>query len=101
MKVPALIMAGGRGKRIGMSVEKPLLQLLGKPLIDWVVGAVKSAHQVSEFYVVTSENTPETEKKCIRDKLKVVKTNAKGYHDDLKQALDKTANSFASFNCFV
>ena len=40
MKVPALIMAGGKGKRIGLPVEKPLLPFLGKPLIDWVAEAV-------------------------------------------------------------
>jgi adenosylcobinamide-phosphate guanylyltransferase len=62
MKVPALIMAGGKGKRMRLPVEKPLLPFLGKPLIDWVVEAVESAEKVSEFYVVTSGNTPETEK---------------------------------------
>jgi adenosylcobinamide-phosphate guanylyltransferase len=89
-RIPALIMAGGRGQRMGTTVEKPLLQLTGRPLIEWVVGAVKSANLVSELFVVTSENTPETEKKCIQDNLKIVKTSAKGYHDDLKQALEKT-----------
>jgi GTP:adenosylcobinamide-phosphate guanylyltransferase len=42
MKVPALIMAGGKGKRMGLPVEKPLLPFLGKPLIDWVAKAVES-----------------------------------------------------------
>ena len=87
MKVPALIMAGGKGKRMGLPVEKPLLPFLGKPLIDWVVEAVESAEKVSEFYVVTSENTPETEKRCRNRGWRVLRTNAKGYHDDLKQAV--------------
>ena len=29
MKVPALIMAGGKGSRMGLPVEKPLLPFLG------------------------------------------------------------------------
>jgi adenosylcobinamide-phosphate guanylyltransferase len=87
MKVPALIMAGGKGKRMGLPVEKPLLPFLGKPLIDWVVGAVASAEKVSEFYVVTSGNTPETEKRCRSMGWKVLRTDAKGYHSDLKQAV--------------
>jgi adenosylcobinamide-phosphate guanylyltransferase len=87
MKVPALIMAGGKGKRMGLPVEKPLLPFLGKPLLDWVVKAVASAEKVSEFYVVTSENTPETEKHCRSKVWKVLRTDAKGYHDDLKQAV--------------
>src|SRR3989304_1816548 len=87
MKVPVLIMAGGKGKRMGLQVEKPLLPFLGKPLIEWVVEAVVSGEKVSEFYVVTSENTPETEKRCRGKGWKVLRTAAKGYHDDLKQAV--------------
>jgi len=87
MKVPALIMAGGKGKRMGLTVEKPLLSFLGKPLLDWVVAAVASAEKVSEFYVVTSANTPETEKRCRSKGWKFLRTDAKGYHSDLKQAV--------------
>ena len=87
MKVPALIMAGGKGKRMGLPVEKPLLPFLGKPLVDWVAEAVADAGKVSEFYVVTSANTPETETHCLSKGWKVLRTDAKGYHDDLKQAV--------------
>jgi adenosylcobinamide-phosphate guanylyltransferase len=87
MRIPALIMAGGKGTRIGLTIEKPLLTFLGKPLIDWVVEAVKSAEKVSEFYVVTSKNALETERKCLRNRLKVIRTDGKSYHDDLKQAI--------------
>jgi uncharacterized protein (TIGR00454 family) len=89
MKVPALIMAGGKGERMGLPIEKPLLPFLGKPLIEWVVGAVQSARNVSYFYVVTSLNTPETEKKCLKDGLRILRTDAKGYHNDLKQAIQR------------
>ena len=89
MKVPALIMAGGKGKRMGLPVEKPLLPFLGKPLVDWVAEAVASAQNVSEFYVVTSPNTPETEKHCQSKGWNVLRTDAKGYHNDLKQAAAK------------
>jgi adenosylcobinamide-phosphate guanylyltransferase len=87
-------MAGGKGKRIGSMVEKPLLPFLGKPLVEWVVGAVESAAKISEFYVVTSANTLETERKCLREDLKIIRTDGKGYHDDLKQAVSK-----AKLNC--
>jgi adenosylcobinamide-phosphate guanylyltransferase len=89
MKVPALIMAGGQGKRMGLPTEKPMLPFLGKPLVDWVAEAVSSAKRVSEVYVVTSANTPETEKHCLSKGWKVLRTDAKGYHDDLKQAVLK------------
>ena len=89
MRVPALIMAGGKSKRMELAIEKPLLPFLGRPLIEWVVEAVKSAKKVAEFYIVTSENAPETEKKCLKDGLKVIRTDGKGYHNDLKQAILK------------
>jgi adenosylcobinamide-phosphate guanylyltransferase len=89
LKVPALIMAGGRGSRMGLPTEKPLLPFLGKPLIDWVGEAVASAEKVTDFYVITSANTPQTEKHCIEKGWKVVHTEAKGYHNDLKQAVCK------------
>ncbi len=79
-------MAGGKGKRIGLPVEKPLLKFLGKPLVDWVSDAVSSAEKVSEFFVVTSPNTPLTEAHCKGKGWKVLRTDAKGYHNDLKQA---------------
>ena len=89
MRIPALVMAGGKGKRMGLAIEKPLLPFLGKPLIEWVVDAVESAEKISEFYVVTSGNTPGTEKKCLKEGLKVIRTDGKGYHDDLVQAILK------------
>jgi len=87
--VPALIMAGGRGSRMGLPTEKPLLPFLGKPLVDWVAQAIMDAKKVSEFYVVTSSNTPETEKHCLTKGWKVLRTDAKDYHNDLKQAVLK------------
>jgi adenosylcobinamide-phosphate guanylyltransferase len=89
VKVPALIMAGGRGKRMGLVVEKPLLSFLGKPLIDWVAEAVTSAERVLESYIVTSSNTPQTEKHCLSKGWKIIRTEAMGYHNDLKQAVLK------------
>ncbi len=89
MKVPALIMAGGKGSRMGLPTEKPLLPFLGKPLIDWVAQAILDAKNVSEFYVITSSNTPQTEKHCLSKGWKVLHTEAKGYHNDLKQAVSK------------
>ena len=89
MKVPCLIMAGGQGKRMGVSSEKPILPFLGKPMIEWVAEAVARAERVSEFYIVTSANTLETERHCQNKGWKILRTTAKGYHDDLREAVSK------------
>jgi adenosylcobinamide-phosphate guanylyltransferase len=80
-------MAGGKSKRIGLAIEKPLLPFLDRSLIEWVVEAVRSSEKVSEFYIVTSKYTLETEKKCLRNGWKIIRTDGRGYHDDLKQAI--------------
>jgi len=74
---------------MGLPTEKPLLPFLGKPLLDWVAEAILDAKKISEFYVITSANTPETEKHCLAKGWKVLHTDAKGYHNDLKQAVSK------------
>ncbi|MEM1589415.1 MAG: NTP transferase domain-containing protein [Candidatus Bathyarchaeia archaeon] len=87
MKFSALIMAGGKGKRFGPDIEKPLALFMGKPLITWVVEAVRSSSKISNFYIVTSPNTPKTEEKCLREGVNIIRTDGKGYHEDLKQAI--------------
>ena len=87
MKIPALIMAGGKGRRFRSNIEKPLAPFFGKPLIDWVVEALKSASKISKFYIVTSPHSPETEKRCREKGLDIIKTSGKDYHHDLKQAI--------------
>jgi adenosylcobinamide-phosphate guanylyltransferase len=89
LKIPVLILAGGKGTRMGLATEKPLVPFLGKPLIDWVVNAVTSAQKVSRFYVVTSPNTRKTQAYCQKKGWPIIQTDAKGYHDDLKQAVVK------------
>jgi adenosylcobinamide-phosphate guanylyltransferase len=89
MKVPALVMGGGKGSRMGLSTEKPLLPFLGKPLIDWVTKAIQEANSISDFCVITSSNTPKTEQHCKDMGWKFIHTNAKGYHNDLKEAVSK------------
>jgi adenosylcobinamide-phosphate guanylyltransferase len=65
------------------------LPFLGKPMIDWVAEAIAEATKISEFCVITSSNTPKTEERCQKMGWKYVHTYAKGYHDDLKQAVAK------------
>ncbi len=74
---------------MGLATEKPLLPFLGKPLIDWVAQAIQNANNISEFYVITSPNTPQTEKHCIEKGWRFVHTDAQGYHNDLKDAVHR------------
>jgi adenosylcobinamide-phosphate guanylyltransferase len=82
-----LIMAGGKGKRFGGKTEKALIRLLGKPLIQWVIEATMAAEKISEVYVIATNETPKTVEAVSNMGVKVIKTEGKGYHADLQQAI--------------
>jgi len=62
MTVTALIMAGGKGTRMALSGEKPLLLVGGKPVIDYVINALSDAKKVDSIVVAVSDYTPKTSK---------------------------------------
>jgi len=82
-------MAGGKGSRMGLSTEKPMIPFKGKHLIDYIIAAINQSKQVTAFYIVTSSNTPNTEQHCKNMGWNILHTDAKGYHDDLRQAAHK------------
>jgi len=55
----AIIMAGGFGSRLGMG-EKPVVELLGKPLISYVIDALENTESIGKIYVAVSPATPTT-----------------------------------------
>ena len=75
-----VVMAGGKGERMG-GVEKALLRLRGKPLIEYVVEAVKGLD--GELYIAPSRHTPLTERWCIDRGIPIIKTRGDGYPSDL------------------
>ncbi len=69
------------------NTEKPLVEILGKPMIQWVIEAVLTAEKISEIYVAVTDQTPRTIEEVSRFPVKVIKTEGKGYHLDLQQAI--------------
>jgi adenosylcobinamide-phosphate guanylyltransferase len=56
----ALVMAGGKGTRLGMG-EKPLVKLLGRPLIHYVIAALENS-SVDRIHIAVTKNVPKTSK---------------------------------------
>ncbi len=75
-----VVMAGGRGSRIG-GLEKPLLNICGKEIIKRVLEAASSLSP--NIYVAVSPNTPRTRAWCISNNIKVIDTPGKGYPHDI------------------
>jgi adenosylcobinamide-phosphate guanylyltransferase len=87
MGVTALVMAGGKGTRMKLSEEKPLLQIGGKAVIEHVITALKNAKQVSAIVVAVSDYTPKTAKRMLKFPVSVIKTPGKEYVSDMGYAV--------------
>jgi adenosylcobinamide-phosphate guanylyltransferase len=84
----ALVMAGGKGSRLKMG-EKPLVKLFGRPLIDYVVGALLDS-SADRVFVAVTENVPMTEEWAMERELEVVETSGKGFVADMVEAVEKS-----------
>ena len=89
MKLDALIMAGGRGSRLGVKEEKPLLIFKEKSLIEHVLQALKNSKHVDKIFVATSKNTQKTEQEMKRKSIAVIRTPGRGYVEDMRFALEE------------
>ncbi len=89
MTVTALVMAGGRGTRMALPEEKPLLRVGGKPAIDYVLKALKQAEKVDSVVVAVSAFTPKTAAYLAKSPVMVLKTPGKEYVSDMGYAVRK------------
>ncbi|MEN6328663.1 MAG: NTP transferase domain-containing protein [Methanobacteriaceae archaeon] len=87
--VIAIVMAGGKGTRMRSKEEKPLLEVLGLPLIQHVVDALFSSEKVSKVLVATSIHTPQTAQWVKKKGLSSINTPGRGYVDDMRFVLSK------------
>ncbi|MCL1978349.1 MAG: NTP transferase domain-containing protein [Candidatus Bathyarchaeota archaeon] len=86
MTVSALVMAGGKGTRMGTPEEKPLIKVCGKPVIEYVLDALKNAKKIDKIYVAVTERTPKTAKYIEKFQTKIVTTPGKDYVSDMGYA---------------
>lgn len=87
MGVTALVMAGGKGTRMSLSEEKPLLRVGGKPVIEHVLAALKNAKKVNSIVVAVSDYTPKTARLMPQFPVSVIKTPGKEYVSDMRYAV--------------
>ena len=81
--ITALIMAGGKGTRMELDVEKPLVEINGKPMIQYVINALKNTDKINKIIVATSKNTPETRTFLNEHGIDIIETPGDGYVNDL------------------
>jgi adenosylcobinamide-phosphate guanylyltransferase len=89
MGVTALVMAGGKGTRMALSEEKPMLKVGDKTVIEHVLSALKSAKKVDSIVVAVSICTPKTARFMTKFPVKVIETPGKEYVSDMRYAVKK------------
>ena len=89
MDVTALVMAGGKGTRMELREEKPMVKVGGKPMIQHVIDALKRAGKVDEIVVAVSKHTPITAEAVERFSVKVLETPGEDYVSDMQYAVKK------------
>ncbi|MGB9914847.1 MAG: NTP transferase domain-containing protein [Candidatus Bathyarchaeales archaeon] len=87
MGVTALVMAGGKGSRMALSEEKPLIPVGGKPIIEYIIAALKEAKKIDSIVIAVSGYTPKTAEHMRRFPVLVVKTPGKEYVSDMQYAV--------------
>ena len=82
-------MAGGKGERLGLGgVEKPLLELAGKPLVAYVLAALIQS-QIESVVMVTSPHTPCTTRWARSSGVQVLRAPGRGYIKDYRWAMTR------------
>lgn len=85
----AIVMAGGRGTRLKMDIEKPLFKLHNKPLIKYVLDNLNSSKLVEKVIIAVSHNTLKTKEylKSISGDFQILDTSGNDYLEDLSYIL--------------
>jgi adenosylcobinamide-phosphate guanylyltransferase len=85
----ALVMAGGKATRMNCAIEKPLLEVGSKSMLEHVVGALKHSEIANRIIVAVSGNTPRTACKAKELGVEILETPGKDYISDMKFAIRK------------
>jgi adenosylcobinamide-phosphate guanylyltransferase len=87
--VIALVMAGGKGTRMKSDLEKPLIMMGDKPLVQYVIEALQDSEEVERIVVATSPQTHQTTLFSERLGIDTLETPGEGYLEDLGFLLSK------------
>ena len=85
----AIVMAGGKGTRLKVNVEKPLFKLHCKTLIKYVLDNISSSKIVEDVVIAVSPHTQETIKylKSLNGNFQILNTSGIDYLNDLSYIL--------------
>jgi adenosylcobinamide-phosphate guanylyltransferase len=89
----AAIMCGGKGSRMRgfANIEKPLLKLNGKTMVELVIDTLLQSKNFSKIVAATSSNGPNTKSYLLSNlsnKVDIIQTEGLGYSNDISMVLN-------------
>jgi adenosylcobinamide-phosphate guanylyltransferase len=97
----AAVMCGGKGSRMAqnLSVEKPMILVRGKPLVEYVLDAIVGSRKFSLIFAVASCHTPQTttylqrHRYCLGRIVELINTSGIDYSTDLGELIQLLRSS--------
>ncbi len=83
MGITALVMAGGKGTRMKLPMEKPLINVCGKPVVEYVLATLRGAKKIDKIIVATTAVTPKTTALMQQLGVQVIQTPGNDYVSDM------------------
>ena len=91
----ALVMAGGKGSRMGYcGVEKPMIEIGGVYTIERVINALKGSKHIDKILVSVSPNTPDTERYMEEIGVETIRTSGENYVEDLHNSFRRLTGGY-------
>jgi adenosylcobinamide-phosphate guanylyltransferase len=87
MAVTALVMAGGKASRMKSKVEKPMLRVCGKTMLERTIRALRKSVSVDRIIVAVTATTPITAKAAKQIGVETFKTPGRSYVSDMQYAV--------------
>ncbi len=81
-------MAGGMGRRMLSNEEKPMLTIKNKPMINYVIDALRNSNCFDKIIAFASINVPRTAQFLAKNNIQVENSPGDNYVKDLNYALE-------------
>src|SRR4051794_8218611 len=62
----ALVLAGGTGTRVGLSIPKQLIKVAGKPIMEHTIGVLQASPAIDEILVLMTPGHLDTVRAMLR-----------------------------------
>lgn len=89
MGITALLMAGGKATRMQSKVEKALLRIGNKSMLELALDALRQSKFIADIVVAVSPMAPQTAHAAKELHARVVETPGDGYESDMKYVISK------------